>query len=328
MHYLDDYLTLGKKESDECARNLAIIIDCCKELGVPVKQEKVEGPTTCLEFLWIILDTERMELRLSEERVCTLEALLNHWILKKQCRKRELLSLIGKLSHACRVVRVGRIFLGRLINLSMQAARLYHWLHLSIEARADLAWWITFLSAWNGRSMMGTTDTQSPEITFASDASGAWGCGASWDNKWLQLEWPEEWRARSIAAKELVPIVLACAVWGEQWQGKTVLVWCDNQIITGLSSKDPILMHLLRLLYFFLALHSIHLIAKHIPGINNVLADSLSRNSMQVFRQLLPAAQPNPTCIPDQLKRLLVTDLNIWLSPIWRAWLKASSQIA
>ena len=224
MHYLDDYLTLGKKESDECAGNLAIITDCCKELGVPLKQEKVEAPTTCLEFLGIILDTERMELRLSEERVCTLEALLNHWILKKRCRKRELLSLIGKLSHACRVVRVGRIFVRRLINLSMQAARLHHWLHLSIEARADLACWITFLSAWNRRSMIGTTDTQSPEITLASDASGAWGCGASWDNKWLQLEWSEEWRARSIAAKELVPIVLACAVWGEQWQGKTVLV--------------------------------------------------------------------------------------------------------
>ena len=40
--YLDDYLTLGKKESDECACNLAIITDCCKELGVPLKQEKVE----------------------------------------------------------------------------------------------------------------------------------------------------------------------------------------------------------------------------------------------------------------------------------------------
>ena len=42
-------------------------------------------------------------------------------------------------------------------------------------------------------------------------------------NAWLQLEWLAEWEARPITEKKqkkLVPIVLACAVWGKQWQGK------------------------------------------------------------------------------------------------------------
>ena len=109
-------------------------------------------------------------------------------------------------------------------------------------------------------------ESQLPEIVFASDASGKWGCGASWQESWLQLPWTAP---VSIAAKELILIVLACAVWGEQWQGKHVLVWCDNmavvQVIAGLSSRDSLLMHLLRLLYFFLAIYSIQLEAKHIP---------------------------------------------------------------
>ena len=118
MHYLDDYLTLGAPGSHECAQNLNIITDCCNHLGVPLKQEQLEGPTMCLEFLGIILDTRNMEIRLSEERVGVLATLLKQWQNRKRCRKRQLLSLIGKLAHACKVVRVGRIFLRRLINLS------------------------------------------------------------------------------------------------------------------------------------------------------------------------------------------------------------------
>ena len=163
-----------------------------------------------------------------------------------------------------------------------------------------------------------------PDITFSSDDSGTWGCGASWGKAWLQLEWSKEWSERSIAAKELVPIVLACAVWGKQWQGKRVLIWCDNlamvQIIRGLASRDPLLMHLLRLLYFFMAAHSIQLTANHIPGVHNTIADSLSRNFMQVFRQLLPAAHPTATEVPDTYW----IDHKIWLSPSWRESLKAS----
>ena len=32
----------------------------------------------------------------------------------------------------------------------------------------------------------------------------------------------------SIALKELLPVVLACAVWGEFWHEKVLHVHCDN----------------------------------------------------------------------------------------------------
>ena len=158
-----------------------------------------------------------MEMRFSEERVNVLATLLEQWQNRKRCKKRQLLSLIRQLAHACKVVRVGRIFLRRLITLSTQAKRLHHWLHLSEEARRDLAWWIVFLPSWNHRAMIRSRpESQLSEIVFASDASGKWGCGASWKESWLQLPWTEELAPVSITAKELIPIVLACAVWGEQ----------------------------------------------------------------------------------------------------------------
>ncbi len=86
---------------------------------------------------------------------------------------------------------------------------------MSQDARFDIAWWIVFLPAWNRKAMMNRAQLDSsPTIIIASDASGSWGCGAFWDNAWFQLPWTEEWTPWSIAAKELIPIVLACTIWG------------------------------------------------------------------------------------------------------------------
>ena len=103
---------------------------------------------------------------------------------------------------------------------------------------------------------------------------------------------------------------------------------CDNmavvQVITALTSKDPVLMHLLRLLYFFLAVHDVHFWAEHIPGVHNTVADAVSRNLMQVFHQARPTAREEPDPVSDSLKDLLATDNQVSLSPDWRESLKNS----
>ena len=51
--------------------------------------------------------------------------------------------------------------------------------------------------------------------SFWSDASGTWGCGALNDDlPWFKVQWPESWQQIHIAAKEMVPVVLAVAIWG------------------------------------------------------------------------------------------------------------------
>ena len=44
LHYLDDFLTMGQKESNQCATNLRLIEEMCVFLGFPLKVEKAEGP--------------------------------------------------------------------------------------------------------------------------------------------------------------------------------------------------------------------------------------------------------------------------------------------
>ena len=61
-HYLVNFIILGERGKDTCAKNLQIILDVCKELGVMVATEKCEGPTTRIIFLGIEVDSERLEM--------------------------------------------------------------------------------------------------------------------------------------------------------------------------------------------------------------------------------------------------------------------------
>jgi len=57
MDYPDDFLTMGPCDSSVCANNLQIIKDTCCRLGIPLSLENIEGPSQCLTFLGITLDT-------------------------------------------------------------------------------------------------------------------------------------------------------------------------------------------------------------------------------------------------------------------------------
>ena len=212
LHYIDDILTAGRSGTPECANNLQILMSTCDYLGFPLKIHKIEGPSPVLPFLGIILDTLKGEIRLPEEKLAELIKLIKHWLDLHNCKKCRLLSLIGKLSHACKVIQSGRTFLQCMIDLATKIRQLDHWIHLNAEFQADLLWWDTFLIFWNGRSMLEVHNPNwQPHITFSSDASGTWGCGAIWNHRWFQIQWDNHWLNHHIAIKELLPITIACA---------------------------------------------------------------------------------------------------------------------
>ena len=111
--------------------------ETCRDVGLPVEPEQDKGPTTCLPFTGIELDTTAMEPSLPQEKLSRLRRELGRWRGRKACRKRELLLLIGPLSHACKVIRPGRPFLRRLVDLSTTVKELDR----HREAHLDIEWW-------------------------------------------------------------------------------------------------------------------------------------------------------------------------------------------
>ena len=235
---------------------LVILHHLWQRLGVPLAPDKCEGPTTCITFLGIVIDSRAMELHLPRDKLCRVKAELKLWQHKKRCTKQELRSLMGLLQHAATVVRPGRTFLRHLYYLLAAAKAPGHHIYIHAAARSDLAWWGMFVDAWNGLSLLYTHQLSSPQHVVVSDASGSRDCGAYSGRQWFQLCWSgSDVREETIMVKELIPIVIAAAVWGRLWGGHTVQCKCDNQavvaVISSRTSKLPMIMHLLRCLFFF-----------------------------------------------------------------------------
>ena len=127
-HYLDDFLVIGAPSSNACSNSLEILLQACSDLGVPVASHKCTGPTTCLIFLGIVIDTVKMEIRLPEEKMKQLKRLLAFWKVKKGCTQRELESLIGHLQHAAKVVRSGRRLIRGMLSLLQGKRKPHHYI--------------------------------------------------------------------------------------------------------------------------------------------------------------------------------------------------------
>ena len=178
IHYLDDFLLFGAPESRQCDDALCGALARCAHLGVPVAPGKTEGPSVVLVFLGIQLDTQSMTMSLPLPKLARLRQTILSWVGRKSCSKREQLSLVGQLQHACCVIRPGRSFLRRMIELSKRVKKLHHKVRLNVGFRSDLSWWKCFLPIWNGSCSMAGAIPREPRTTLTSDASGNWGCGA------------------------------------------------------------------------------------------------------------------------------------------------------
>ena len=111
----------------------------------------------------------------------------------------------------------------------------------------------------NNRFFTGSCKTN----TNAPSASSGWGCGAWHGRHWFQLRWDERSAGLQIMIKELLPVVLACAVWGPLWAHTRVVCLCDNQAVVAClhsrTTRDSHCMHMLWTLAFVEARHAFSL---------------------------------------------------------------------
>ena len=98
-------------------RALDYLTSLCERLGVPLAPHKLVNPTTCLIFLGIEVDSVTSQLRLPADKLARVRLLISEWRGWKACRRKDLESLVGLLNHACEVVRSGRSFLRRMLDL-------------------------------------------------------------------------------------------------------------------------------------------------------------------------------------------------------------------
>ena len=147
----------------------------------------MEEPTQPLTFLCITLDTHHMEARLPPDKLQGIRIQVAAWLRKKNATKKDILSLVGLLQHATKVVKQGRTFVFRIYAIAAEVKKLSHRTTLTKEFRSDLCWWHMFVTSWNSVSFLHIPSSKAPiDYQIWTDASNTWGCGAWFENQWFE----------------------------------------------------------------------------------------------------------------------------------------------
>ena len=213
-------------------------------------------------------------------------------------------SLIGKLQFSTTIVTGGRCFLRRMYDCTMGKTHPYSKIQLSDEVKADLKIWKKFLQDYNGITIINNYVCSSQELHFFTDSSKT-GFGGTFRNAFIHGTFPVEWKLFDIQFLELYPIFVLVRMFAKSLENCTIMFHSDNyaivHVINNQTSKSKGIMSLLRPMVLELLNNNITFKSMHIPGLKNILCDSLSRQ--RISRELLQRydMDQHPTPVPLNL---------------------------
>lgn len=302
VHILDDFF-LASVSKEVGTFQLRSFLEMCSDLGLPMSPEKTFGPQTTMSFVGFEIDTVEEEVRLPVEKLtkCTNE--ISQLLACPKATLRQLQAILGLLNFACEVIIPGRPFLRRLIDLTIGVKAPHFRIRLTKEVKEDLRLWLAFLEGHNGKCLFqDLRQVPCHEVNLYTDASGSIGYGAIFGSAWFCGKWSEWWTKQNITLLELYPIVMAVETWGRDLENKQLILHTDNSALVSVlskqTSKEPIVMVLVRRLVLKCLELNLTLTAKHVRGKDNSVADALSRLQVQRFRSLCPVAASLPTRVP------------------------------
>lgn len=280
--YLDDFY--GAEYPSLASQAFSQLGQLFQQLGLDSSPEKDTPPSTSMICLGISVDTEAFTLEVPASRLEDLRAELIIWKQSSSFTKRQLQSLLGKLSFVTACVKPGRIFMARLLQCLRECKHhaASHRYPISATMLLDIQWWFEFLPRYNRISLIKPSLWDFEGLNFSTDAC-LQGGGATCQTQCISFVFPDciSLQSLHINALELFTIVVALKHWAPQLQGRKFIVACDNSaavtVISSNASKDPFMQRCLRQLWFTSALFDFEVRALHVPGKHNQFADCLSR---------------------------------------------------
>jgi hypothetical protein len=221
--------------------------------------------------------------------------LISSFLRRKKFTLREIQSLNGLLNFACSAVIPVRAFLRRLIDLTKGISAAHYYIRLTKSVKADLSFWQTFMLGFNDRSFfLNDVWQDSLTLNLYTDAAASLDYGAIFGNEWCFGACCENWKHFNITILQFYPIILSVLLWGDRMSSQRVTFSTDNaalvDIINKATSRDSTVMIFVRQLVLACLNFNILFRARHVPGVKNVFADSLSRLQVTKFKQ------PNGGC--------------------------------
>lgn len=183
---------------------------------------------------------------------------------------------------------------------------------LSAINQSDLRWWCHFLPRYNCVSIIKISPWLNDRLFLSTDACNT-GAGGYFTGLHFHTPFPDAILHRyghDINILELLAVMVALKLWGALLYGQRITFQCHNingvLAINSGRSRVPGMQLCLREIWFLTARHDIDIRAKHIPGLENSIADHLSRwhlspSHQQRFAELTAGFPTTYIFCPTQL---------------------------
>ena len=281
--FIDDWLILAESK-EVCLRHLSLALDQARRLGFNLNLTKSDfTPRQQFVFLGMSFDTCRMSVAPSPERIDKLLSTIHGLQASPSASARQLAGLLGQMESLTQIVRLGNLHKRPLQRAFHQAWSQHSqswdqqipigpWLADATRQWLDLDW------LRKGISLI----PNSPTVDLFTDASHL-GWGAHLGTRCSEGLWAPEHSSLHINLLELEAVRLALLDFEAEVQGRVVRVSSDNTSTvwylnkqggtgsTSMSLKAEALL-------LWCERRQISLVARHIAGKVNVLADQLSRS--------------------------------------------------
>ena len=288
-NYLDDFMGVDTVSRAHLA--FETLGKLFTKLGIQESVEKSCSPDTIMLFLGVLFNSDSLTIEVDPAKIVELSKILPQWLDKVTATRQQLQSIIGKLNFIAKCVRPGRIFISRMLSLLRSMDNCTNHVFITEEFKKDIIWWLTYLPQFNGISMIPDTNFTAPDAVFSCDACIT-GCGGIRLVKdsvlYFHTEFPDFIQALKlhINALELLTIIVACKLWGSEWSGKSINIYCDNMasviVINSGRSRDKFMLQCLRELCYISAIGQFKIRAIHLNTKQNRPADILSRWHLDV----------------------------------------------
>ena len=275
--YIDDMGTLNVVYRDAC-KGHTHLLDTIEELGLEHAPDKTAPPSQKMTFVGISFDTLAMIMSVDPDKVTeTLDYC--RWAMDRQfLSEKELQSLVGKLYHVSVCSPGAERFINRLRCLLSEAAS-NGMVCLTQGVRLDLAWFIQFLPAFNGKAVIRDATI---DLEIAVDSCLTGGGDVSPDASYIAPYGPGITDcAFSISSLEAFNLLTAVRLWAGRWSGKNVLAYVNNMttvcVMESGRADDPLLQAVAREIWWHCATLDVALTVRHRPGAQMGDPDALSR---------------------------------------------------
>jgi ribonuclease HI len=305
--YIDDSY-LQAETYDECTQNVCQTIKMVQNLGFKVNFEKSALiPRKQLLFLGFVIDSEIMEIKLPKVKADSLVCICKKLKFSPVSTINDLASAIGVIISTFPAVEFGPLHYRKLERLKIEKLKQNHGnfmtkICLTRTVKKQLQWWID-----NIHTQSRKIDHGNAQIVLTSDASShGWGAhsrGVTTAGKWTLVE--HEYHSNIL---ELLAVLYGLRALLGDVTGQHIHVRSDNTTaiayITKMGGIKSVLCDsVAQDIWKWAQIKNCWITASHIPGSQNVVADSLSRKfdeekewklDKSVFKNII-AVWPKPT---------------------------------